>query len=327
MAAAAPPAVVVDSPAGVPTAECPIFLVANSEVVVSTPCLEWLPAPAGPGGAARVQLNTFQAIKAFIPRCKVSRIGADLAAANAINMLTVRLADACWSRILSELQAAQVFSKTANSIGELHDFMKEATIPNPANLDLVAGDWRPAEAFTMPNGVGAAAVAARRLLAPIRFLSLLAVPAVEEPAAPLPLGLLSTIVGALGPCLTQTSRRAEIATVQLTAATLRLHLAATATTDALLAVKVGPFFKSKLLPYQLRGVGVTESELREELEDGIEYKRSDQGKSAIEEKRLHLLAIGCVPPLAPRPHARPPMGPCAARGLSPQGLSGPLDLP
>ena len=60
----------------------------------------------------------------------------------------------------------------------------------------------------------------------------------------------------------------------------------------MLAVKVSAFFKSKLLPYQLRGVGVSEDELREELEDGIEYKQSDQGKLAIEEKRVHLLATG-----------------------------------
>ena len=67
MAAIAPQPVVVDSPAGAPTSGSPIFLTANSEVVSSTPCLDWQPAPAGPGGAARVQLLTFQAVKAFLP--------------------------------------------------------------------------------------------------------------------------------------------------------------------------------------------------------------------------------------------------------------------
>ena len=305
MAAVAPQPVVVASPAGNPTAECPIYLAANSGVVSSTPCLDWQPAPAGPGGAARVQLNTFQAVRAFLPRCKISRTPADLAAANAINVLVVRLTDAGWSRILTELQAAQVFATTANSIDELQGFLKEATIPTPANLDVVAGDWRNAEAFAIPGGAGAGAAAARALLAPLRFLSLLAVTAVEEPAAPLPLGLLSIIVGALGPCLTQAARRVETSTVQLTAATLRLHLAATASTDALMAVKVASFFKAKQLPYQLRSVGVTEGELREELEDGIEYKRSDQGRLAIEEKRIHLLAAGCATSPASPPHACP----------------------
>ena len=320
MAAAPPPIVAVGSPAGAPSAECPIFLAANSEVVSSTPCLDWQPAPAGPGGEARVQLKTFQAVKAFLPRCKFSRIAADLTAANAVNVLTLRLHDACWSRILTELKAAQVFSKTFNSVDELHDSLKDATIPTPANLDLVAGDWRNAEAFALPAGNGAAAVAARALLNPIRFLSLLAVPTVEEPAAPLPLGVLCALVGALGPCLTQAARRVETSTVQLTASTLRLHLAATASTDGLLAVKVVPFFKSKLLPFQLRCVGVTETELREELEDGIEYKRSDQGKVAIEEKRIHLLAVGCAAlPIVPAPSAPAAPGPAPRARLSPSG--------
>ena len=146
MAAAAPVPVPVDSPAGAPTDDCPIFLAANSEVVASTPCLDWQPAPAGPGGGARVQLKTFQAVKAFLPRCKVSRTAADLAAANAVNALTVRLTDAGWSRILTELKAAQIFAKIANSTDELHDAIRDAAIPTPANLDLVAGDWRNAEA-------------------------------------------------------------------------------------------------------------------------------------------------------------------------------------
>ena len=76
---------------------------------------------------------------------------------HAVNVLTVRLTDAAWSRILTELLAAQVFAQTANSLDELHTFMKGATIPTPANLGLVAGDWHNAEAFTMPGGTGAAA--------------------------------------------------------------------------------------------------------------------------------------------------------------------------
>ena len=316
MAAVAPQPVMVSSPAGAPTSDCPIFLAANSGVVTATPCLDWQPAPAGPGGAARVQLKTFQAVKAFLPRCKISRIAADLAAADAVDMLTVRLTDAGWSRILTELSSAQVFSKTADSVDELHSLLKEANIPTPANLDLVAGDWRNAEAFALPGGASAAAIAARALLTPIRFLSLISAPSVEDPASPLPLGLLSAIVGALGPCLTQAVRRVETSTVQLTASTLRVHLAATAPTDGLLAVKVAPFFKSKLLPFQLRGFGVHESSLREEFEDGIEYKRSDQGKRAIEEKRIHLLAAGCAAPrFAHLPAAH--LGRCPAAATRP----------
>ena len=176
MAAAAPVPVPVDSPAGAPTVDCPIFLAANSDVVNATPSLDWQPAPVGPGGGARVQLKSFQAVKAFLPRCKTARTAADQAAALAVNALTFRLTDACWSRILTELTAAQIFAKTAHSIDELHDAIRDAVIPTPANLDLIAGDWRNAEAFALPAGAGAAAVAARAQLNPIRFLSLLSVP-------------------------------------------------------------------------------------------------------------------------------------------------------
>ena len=134
--------------------------------------------------------------KLFCPDASCPALLADLAAANGVNVLTIRLVDAAWSRILTELDAAQVFAKTANSIEELHDGMKDAIIPTPANMDLVAGDWGNAEPFALPAGGAAAAVAARARLNPIRFISLLNVPAVEEASAPLPLGLLGSIAAA-----------------------------------------------------------------------------------------------------------------------------------
>ena len=124
MAAAAP--INVQSPAGGPTANCPIYLPANSDVVAATHCLDWQPAPAAPGGAARVQLSTFQATKAFLPRCSISRTPADLAAAGNVSALTIRLTDAAWSRILTEYQAAGVFTKVANAASELHDYLQAA---------------------------------------------------------------------------------------------------------------------------------------------------------------------------------------------------------
>ena len=59
-------------------------------------------------------------------------------------------------------------------------------------------------------------------------------------------------------------------------------------------MKVASFVKLKMLPYQIRNPGVTEVERREDLEDGIEYKASDQGKQNIEEKRIQLLGAGCA---------------------------------
>ena len=72
MAAVAPQPVAVGSPAKAPTFDRLIFFAASSEVVSSTPCLDWQPVPAGPGREARGQLKTFQAVKAFLPRCRIS---------------------------------------------------------------------------------------------------------------------------------------------------------------------------------------------------------------------------------------------------------------
>ena len=81
-------AVVVTSPAGAPTPECPIWLQANEAIVAATQqFIDWQPAPADPAGSARVSLDTFQAVKAFASRCRVSRNGPDLNAAIAVSVL------------------------------------------------------------------------------------------------------------------------------------------------------------------------------------------------------------------------------------------------
>ena len=52
------------------------------------------------------------------------------------------------------------------------------------------------------------------------------------------------------------------------------------------------FYKTRLLPFALRATTAGETELREEFEDGIEYKLSAEGKLRIEEKRIYFLARG-----------------------------------
>ena len=100
-------AVVVTSPAGAQTPECPIWLQANEAIVAHTQqFIDWQPAPADPAGAARVSLDTFQAVKAFAARCKVSRNGPDLIAAIAVSILEVRFTDAFWSRVLTDAGGA-----------------------------------------------------------------------------------------------------------------------------------------------------------------------------------------------------------------------------
>ena len=56
--------------------------------------------------------------------------------AGAVNMLGVRLTDAAWSRIFTELDAAQVFAQNRRTVDELHVATREAVCPNPASLEL-----------------------------------------------------------------------------------------------------------------------------------------------------------------------------------------------
>ena len=116
----------VTSPVGPDVPENPIYLFATEPLVASTPFLDWQPAPAGAGGAAQVSLSTFQAVRAFIASSRLSRAAADMAAAQAVHAMTVRLTDASWSRILSELVAADILSKSPTDLASLWDAMATA---------------------------------------------------------------------------------------------------------------------------------------------------------------------------------------------------------
>ena len=110
----------VASQAGPDTPENPIFLLATEPLVTATPFLDWRPAPAGAGGAARVSLATFHALRAFIARASISRVPANVAAASTVHSLTMRLTDACWSRILTELMAANILAQAPIDVSPLH---------------------------------------------------------------------------------------------------------------------------------------------------------------------------------------------------------------
>ena len=58
-----------------------------------------------------MSLATFQAVKSFLPRCKIARTPADVTAAGNVNLLILRFADAFWARVLTELTAADVFAE------------------------------------------------------------------------------------------------------------------------------------------------------------------------------------------------------------------------
>ena len=313
-------AVVVTSPVGPPTPECPIYLQANEAIVTWTQqFIDWQAAPADAAGAARVSIGTFQAIKAFAPRCTISRNGPDMLAAHAINMLVVRFTDAFWSQLLTELKASDVFAKRISDVGSLHDAIQGATILNPANLEITAADWRAAEPYGPGPAGGGANALARAALLRVRFFSLLDITRFDYgPGAVLPFCQVSTVAGVMGACLTQMARRAEISSVNLIADSLRASYGNVVPlpSDGALAVYAAKLLPHMALPFPLRAVGVGETELREEYEDAVEYTKSADGRRAIEEKRVLLLgstARGCATAVRPHTAVRATQPPHEAR--------------
>ncbi len=158
MAAAAP--IVVSVPLAPATPDTPVILLAADPLVAGTAFLRWQPAPAGAAGEARVQLSTFQMVRAFASRCSVSRVPGDLAAARTISILTLRFAETFWSRILTELVGSGLLARPLGTSRELLERISSLAIANPGELLVIAADLSAAEAFAIPGRAAAAAQAA-----------------------------------------------------------------------------------------------------------------------------------------------------------------------
>ena len=291
--------------------ESPIILLANEPLVAATAFLRWEPAaPAAGGGPARVQLAFFQMLRSFGARFYITRTNpADLAAARNVNLMTMRLHAAFWSRVLTELVASGLVTVGMSDSADLRRNILSLTLANPGALAVLAADWSAAPAFAIPaGGGGAAAAAARARMTSIRFLSLVDVLSLDDAGAGAPWELLALIIGALGACHTQAARQAETAQVQIVGQMIVANNHSFAASDATLAARVKPFFAELIadFPLDLMSPGVTEVELCEELQDRIQFNLSEHGRSIVEAKRLHLLQAGpkCVP--AHRPAARCP---------------------
>jgi hypothetical protein len=80
-AAAAPLSLVVTEALAPSTSGAPVGLPASDEEFTTTPFLEWKPATVGATDvehAEHVELNTFQMVRRFTPRCSISLKPADL---------------------------------------------------------------------------------------------------------------------------------------------------------------------------------------------------------------------------------------------------------
>ena len=79
---------------------------ANHPLILQTPFLGWMPAPAGATGVPQVRLLSWQMLKAFGARLSASRSPADLPASRNANPLLLALTGGLWTRYLNELVAS-----------------------------------------------------------------------------------------------------------------------------------------------------------------------------------------------------------------------------
>ena len=178
---------------------------------------------------------------------------------------------------------------------------RELVPSTPANLELVAADWRNAPAPTGPRGAGAAAAAAHAAQLAIHFLRL-ASPIFFEDSSTQPLLNFCILVGACGACLNPTGRHDPMGSIQLLAAQLRSQLGVDpASADAVLTDRLRLTLHSTRLPTAWRSLAASEEAMRHEVLDGIEYARSSEGRAAVELRRIRLLDNGCVAASPPSP--------------------------
>ena len=150
---------VVHIPAGAPTDEEPIFLLASDPIVLSYPCLPWATHPAAGGTPARSSVPLFVAIRAFLMRNSIGTDAASIAAAATRSTLTITFSAAAWSRWFTELVASGLLASAPFArIRDSDAVLETLTINNPAALYILAADFARFETFDLP---GTAAIPAR----------------------------------------------------------------------------------------------------------------------------------------------------------------------
>ena len=330
MAAPAAPTAVF-FPAGPVTRHAPIELLAADVVVTSTPFLDWEPTAAVAGAPPRMSLRLALATRAFVTRCKSSRLPADVAAARNASPYRWRFTTAFWARLFDELKVSGVFAAPLTSLRALDDVMKTCTVVNPAQLEVAAADWALTPDFTIPPGAGAAAVARRAVMAPMRYLHLVSAYSLEM-AGPVPYLRLAELAGYLGGCATVVAREDEAGLTRTAVDELRRFCGPADLADGARARAVPAALDRLRLPAVLGSISLGEDDLGQELTDGIAYRSSSVGEKAVIEQRVLCLGPRCIDTLTYSPRAssprarRTPLRPCPEWWPSPARGGGPLPL-
>ena len=294
---AAPVAVAL--PAGPLDSSLPILVDANEPLVAATPFIPWAPVPAAAGAGAQVSMTFAQACRCFISRCSVGPLPADITAARAATAFRLRFSGAFWSRVLTELRDSGLFAVLIPSLRLLDEKRRSLDIGNPVNLLVVAADWLLTADFTLPTGAGAASVARRAVMTPMRFINLVNAVTLQQ-GQPEPFQRLADLVCYLGSCGTSPAREDESGLPRAAAACLREAGGSAAMADGVRARAVPTLLDRIRLPTALRSMSLNEDDLGMELVDGIAFRSSAASKDNIIEQRIQCLGDRSVVPPLPR---------------------------
>ena len=239
---------VVHIPAGAPTDEEPIFLLASDPIVLSYPCLPWATHPAAGGTPARSSVPLFVAIRAFLWRNSIGTDAASLTTAATRSTLTTTFNAAAWSRWFTELVASGLLASAPFARIRDSDAALEAlTINNPAALCILAADFARFETFDLP---GTAAVRGRGqrgragYVAPVpaglptpgppelSFIHAATLRRLQLSSQVCPLLAFCRLAGALGPCSTHAIRDDVASSVRIAALAMRSRIAKVAGLDS-----------------------------------------------------------------------------------------------
>lgn len=283
----------------------PLLFPEDHALVKAAPMLGWQSVSVVRGQPALVQLEVFQALRAFIGRCELSTSHNELSVLNGVSFLEFDMTDAAWNRVFDEYLASGLIDalegREARNLEALDGATRSITISNPDNLVIRPQDIQRRDSFDSPaapaqrRGAGGAQPAVNPAIpgpAEQRFLEECKLPLLEDrDGLQASLWPLAYLAGMMGPVGVRAARVSAVSSVQLTSAMVSRQLTTRfgCTTDGAKAVNLKDFLKDTYLPGALAAPTATEGELRREARDACLYRGSEQGRVDVEISRLSLL--------------------------------------
>ena len=234
-----------------PAAQAPIVVVVDEVQITSdaalvlapgaqhvkdhTPCLSWTTVYDNAGAVTNYTLGQSDAKGAFLPRCRFSVDQQTGTLLDGNHVLNVLFNGAFWSRLLTALDAANLFATSMEKIGVLHQRLAGLAMANPgvwvvSHSDIFLGEDFDAPAVPAPaagrgrgrgrGGQAAAVVPVVPGPQDLLFLTQLPLRALEA-GGELPLLLYSLLSFHLGPIATRAARLPLAAPARLTAGLLQ----------------------------------------------------------------------------------------------------------